>query len=154
MYEPTPPAGRLRQVGSDRGLRLRRRGTVIVVAAVFLFLATFLTVRLATTMTGEHRRMRQHERQLQSVWLAESGIERAVAQLQLNPNYEGEMWTRAAEATGQSFDGVVEIRIDRVGAAGPQRQVSVVADYPAELPHRVRYAKTVAVDVTNPGGSS
>lgn len=132
----------------------RRRGVVILIAALFLVMATFVTIRLATAMVSEHRQMRLRQRQLQSVWLAESGIERAVAKLRWDAAYEGETWTLPAETTGQAFGGVVEIQINMVDGESQRRLVSVVADFPAELPHRVRRSKTIAVDLSDTGDPS
>jgi hypothetical protein len=150
----TPTVNRPCENRFDRRAKTRRRGTVILIVAVFLFFATFITISLTTAMVREHRQMRLRQRQLQAVWLAESGIERAAAQLGLDSRYQGETWTLTAETAGQDFGGVVEIQIQAADELDRRRVVTVVADYPNEPPHRARHRKTVVVDLPDTGGSS
>ena len=132
----------------------RRRGTVILIAAVFLFLATFITISLATAMAREHRQLRLRQRQTQAVWFAESGLERAAARLRWDAAYEGETWVLASETTGQEFDGMVEIQVEAVDGHVQRRAITAVADYPTQPPHRVRHRKTIVVELPDTGDPS
>lgn len=149
-----PSVDRPRENRLTRRAKTGRRGTVILIAAAFLFFATMVTIRLATAMAGEYRQMRWRQRHLQAVWLAESGLERAAVRLRQDPRYEGETWNLTAETTGQDFGGVVEIQIEPADGQGQRRVVTVIADYPTEPPHRARHGKMVIVDLPDTGDSS
>jgi type II secretory pathway component PulK len=123
----------------------------MLITIVLLLVATCITMGIVRAMTHHHRQMRRRQRQLQAVWLAESGIERATAQLRLDPGYQGEKWDVPANQIAGDWAGVVEIQTTPLGGQPWRNTVSVVADYPPDPPYRIRYRKSVLVDLRAPG---
>jgi Tfp pilus assembly protein PilX len=77
-------------------------------------------------------RLARHERQrTQAWWLAEAGLERAIAQLQLDAAYRGETWSIDAAELGRSDGALVEIQVRGDAALGPSREIVATAHYPA-----------------------
>ncbi|OYW19884.1 MAG: hypothetical protein B7Z55_08090, partial [Planctomycetales bacterium 12-60-4] len=71
-------------------------------------------------------------------WCADAGLQRAIAQLQLDPAYRQETWT--IDLPGRSDDvtlgqAAVQIRVESIGQ---EHSISVVAEYPLGEVHRVR----------------
>jgi hypothetical protein len=132
-----------------------RRGVIMMIVIVCVVVATAicgLLVRMA--VLGRSATEAQHRR-LQAQWLAEAGIERAVARLAQDPRYSGETWTLPPEdhaAPGAAADGgVVRIVIapaaDQAAAAPPGRRlVRVEARYPNDPIHGCLYKKEIVVE--------
>jgi type II secretory pathway component PulK len=126
----------------------RHSGFAIVVALVCLVIISLILTSAARQLHDELQAVVPARRQLQSRWLAWSALERAEAQLQLDPGYTGEVWripagefcsdeTRARAAQ-------VEIRVS--GArADEQRTIEVTADCPAQGFQRARMQMTRTV---------
>jgi Tfp pilus assembly protein PilX len=73
--------------------RSNRRGVILVVAIVCVVIASILFLTLVKTAARCHEVSALQARETQAIWLAESGLERAAAQLRKNPDYRGETWT-------------------------------------------------------------
>lgn len=112
---------RLNQVGRAR------RGALMVAVIVVLIIIATLTMAFARKLVsqGKAARVRSHHRQ--AVWLAESGLERATAQLRLAADFEGETWTIPAEQLHGG--GEVVIQIAAAEASSPRRVIAT-ARYP------------------------
>jgi hypothetical protein len=110
---------------------------------------------------AHHDFVRAQERRLQSEWLAESGIQRALARLAVDRDYPGERWVLTAadlglpeppRAAGTAHNSdqaaaVVAITVDPVKSAAGTRAVHVRADYPPDAPGRSRHSKHVLIDL-------
>jgi len=108
-----------------------RRAATLVIAMVVLLVLSLLGGELVRTMVIAHRQAARQYREVQCLWIAEAGLERALAQLQNDPAYEGETWQPvvAESATEGSPEraGRVSIVVEtKVG----QRQIRVEAVYP------------------------
>ena len=130
----------------DNRSSLHRHGTVLVPALVALAVIALLgasVIRLARTA---HDQLELDHQRRQAVWLAESGLERAAAQLAANRDYTGEIWSLSPDTMGAAEGGTVRIRVERVEGESNRRLVRVQADYPAESDHRARHSKQTLVE--------
>lgn len=112
--------------------RAPRRGAATLL--LILCLAVLGMVCGATyRVIALEERLARHERQrAQAWWLAEAGLERAVAQLQLDAAYRGETWSIDAAEFGGSGGALVEIQVRGDAALGPAREVVATAHFPAD----------------------
>jgi len=136
------------QPGSgSRARRVRRRGVVLLVAIVCIAIASMIFLSLLQLSVAERRRVETASWQVQAAWLAESGIERAAAQLAADPDYRGETWNLSTDALGGPHEAVVTIQVETIPQRQQRRLVHVRADYPDHPQHRARQSKQVAIDV-------
>jgi Tfp pilus assembly protein PilX len=107
----------------------------MVIALVTLLVITLLTGTIVRSLLLHLRQTRVTAIELQAASLADAALGRAVAQIRVNRQYEGETW-RAA--TGDSDDaehtGVADIRIAR---SGDRLTIEVAARYPDDPTRRV-----------------
>ena len=156
-----------------RDFQRRRRGAILVVVLVCLAVATAISVVVVRQTAMERRAVQMNQRSLQALWLAEGGIERAVARLAADPKYAGETWIIPANELaagdagkrGQSpFAGtaqrvlrtngdcplfpcaVVRIQVETIAGQPERRSVHVEADYTDVPERRCRQAKQIVVD--------
>ena len=123
----------------------------MVIVLVLLLAVVAIIGSLVCMLLAEHRQLRSHDDQLQAMWLTESGLQRASAQLARSADYSGETWVVSAESLGGDRDGSVEIRIQRVVGEPDVRRVQVTADYPADPVHRKRHSKQIQMTLANTG---
>ncbi|MGO8691359.1 MAG: hypothetical protein ACLQLG_17185 [Thermoguttaceae bacterium] len=114
----------------------------VVVAAAICGLLLRMAVLGRSSADAQHRRA-------QAQWLAESGIERAVARLAQDPRYSGETWTLAPEELprGGLVRIVIQPPLDHAakGAPAGRRLVRVEAQYPNDPTYSCRCTKEIAV---------
>jgi hypothetical protein len=132
-----------------------RRGLAVVAVLLCLLVITLLGAALLKLTLTERESNREHERRLQTEWLVESGMERAVARLSENPAYGGETWQispaelgfGAAGAPGGGDDSggkaaaLVSVVVDRRDQGKGNVRVHVQADYPRDGPRRARLSQ-------------
>jgi Tfp pilus assembly protein PilV len=124
----------------------------MVLICVMVALAILLSlVKLAA---AGRRMVDQQSWQVQAVWLAESGLERAAWRLAADGDYPGETWTLPADqlAVDQSFASVpdaavVQIRVETIPEQPNRRLVRVQADYPDHPQHRARESAQAVVEL-------
>ncbi len=91
------------------------------------------------------------ERRLQAEWLAEAGVDRALAKLSYDPDYKGETWEipvdelglPAVKDTEKGPAAVVKIEVEPAKGQDGGRILRVRADYPPDPPRRVRVSREV-----------
>ena len=128
---------------SDHRLRQSdRRGALIVVALVGIVLATAISASLLKSALAEVKLTLREQNRLQSVWLSESGIDRAVARLESDPAYTGETWEIPAELLGAKESGSVEIQVEPAGEEN-QLQITAVALFPTTQTFQVKTRKSL-----------
>ncbi len=110
---------------------------------VCLLVLTLISGVLVKLGVAYRQQVRAQERRLQAEWLAESGVDRALARLAAKPDYKGEIWEIAAETLGRP--AVVTIKVDPPTSPGDGRVVRVQADYPPDPPRRIRSTREVVV---------
>jgi Tfp pilus assembly protein PilV len=124
-----------------------RRGVALIYAMIALLLASVIGAALLRTSLTQRQQARREQNRLQSDWLVESGVERAVATLVSDNKYEGETWNIDATELGGSRVGQVVIKVAAVKAEPNRRQITVTADFPAGTQQRSRSGKTIEVDL-------
>src|SRR3990172_7479277 len=84
-------------------------GLMLAAVLVSSLIVMLLGAELTRALTVRHRQLRLSEQQLQSFWLAESALQRALLGLAKSPDYSGETWRVPAEAFGAAQPGSVVI---------------------------------------------
>ncbi len=137
--------------------RPSRRGLTAVAVLVCLLIVTMISGALLKIGAGHRDFVRGQERKLQAEWLAQSGIDRALARLAAQPDYPGETWKLAArdlnlselDPTSNGPAALVHIAVERpkdVGTA-QRRLIKVRADYPPDAPRRARHSMQILVEL-------
>jgi hypothetical protein len=153
--KPRPGPGRQPGTGIARArssvaaaARPARRGAVLLVAVVCVGVCCAIFVSLVRLSVAERHRADAEAWQVQAAWLAESGLERAVARLRADAGYQGETWNLTADAMGTGEPAVVTIQVEKVPEGANRRLVRVRADYPDDPQHRARSSKQAAVELS------
>jgi hypothetical protein len=120
---------------------------ITIAVLVCLVVITMIGAGLLRLVSSQRVMIRGEERGMQSEWLAESGIERAVARLASDPEYRGETWSIPADALGGPSPGVVSIKVGPLRDERVRRLVTVQADYPSDPEQRVRTTKQTVVNL-------
>lgn len=107
-----------------------RRGVVLVLALACLLVAGLVAATMMRTVAASHRQMQRSDDQNQSVWLAESGLQRACWKLANDPGYEGETWSiPSTEFEGRS-SATVLIKVSPADADPTIRHIDIQSRYP------------------------
>jgi hypothetical protein len=109
--------------------------------------ATLLCGVLLKVTLSEQRQGRVAEWRLQAEWLAESGLERAAAQLAASSEFAGETWQLTADDLGADATGTVTIEVEAVDGRSDLRIVRVRADYLRDGERRARHSAEVKVQL-------
>jgi Tfp pilus assembly protein PilX len=118
--------------------RRSRRGGALVAALVTLLVVMMVAGAIVRSRVSAHRQARQSQYELQAQWLAESGIERARAQLAKTTVYRGETWQPSLTVGGDaSATATVEIRLESAERADQARRLIAIATYPNDRWRRV-----------------
>jgi hypothetical protein len=140
-------------------LKKPRRGMTVVAVLACLIVVMLVSGALLKAGQAELDLIRAQERRLQSEWLAESGLQRALARLAADHDYAGERWAvpaaelglaerarpgRAASKTNGAA-ALITIAIERVQGNPRGRLIRVQADYPRDEPVRARHSKNVLI---------
>jgi type II secretory pathway component PulK len=137
---------------SDCTSRGARRGAATLV--LILCLAVLGIVCGATYRAiAFDERLARHERQrAQAWWLAEAGLERAIAQLERDANYQGETWSIDASQLEGLGGATVNIQVRGDRSDGPQREVVAQAGYPVGA-GAVRQTRTILLNSQTEGSN-
>jgi type II secretory pathway component PulK len=122
-----------------------RKGTALILVLVGLGVTTLIFMAAMKMILVQRKSIELNSRQIQSRWLAESGIERAAARLAADAKYEGETWNVSAEDLGGRDGGKVTIKVEQVPGKPGRRTVHVEADYPPEPELRARETRDVTL---------
>lgn len=135
--------------------RRRRQGISIIIVIAFYAVAMTLFGVWIRTSLGHMRQTRQLQEKRQAVWLADSGLRRAVALLANDPNYTGEQWQLAATELGGQHTALIDIRVVAVkntdetsesnGDKAEQLQITATALFPADTEREVRHTKSITI---------
>ncbi len=124
-----------------------RTGFALVAVIGCLVAASLILATVVRTAAVGYRAAKTEAWQIQAVWLAESGLQRAVWQLHSNADYVGETWTLSAQELGGSHGAVVQIEVETPAGQPERRLVRARAEYPNDPQHRVRHTKEIWVEV-------
>jgi Tfp pilus assembly protein PilX len=128
-------------------LRIKRRGVILILVLACLAIASVLLITGIKLALSSHRVTRSFGWSVQAQWLAESGVERAAAQLAADADYKGETWKISAKDLGGDDAGRVKIDVKPVPEHEKQRLVKVEADYPDDPLDRVQYSKELTLEL-------
>lgn len=137
---------RPRQNSVSRSARANRRGAVLIFALVALMVISAIAAATLKTVIAQHRQAHREQRRLQSVWLAEAGLERAAARLAQDAGYKGETWEIPADVLEADKPGRVIIQVESADNPPARRLVTVTAVFPPDAEYRSRTEKQISVD--------
>jgi type II secretory pathway component PulK len=125
-----------------------RRGMLAIAILVCLIVLALIAGALLRIGAAQRDEVRAQERRLQAEWLAEAGLQRAMARLDADPEYTGETWDIDARALGAADPATVAIAVERSPGDAKTRTIRVRADYPRDPPRRARCTRQIG---TSPG---
>ena len=128
-------------------LIVRRRGAILAAAIVCLFIIMLFAATVTRSIMLRRRTTRQDERQVQCFWLAESAAVRAVAKIQNDAAYRGEVWKVTAELRGTPVPGVAEIQVEPIASDESRRQIKITARWPDVPVERVLRTKDFEIQL-------
>ncbi len=137
------------------------RGMTVVAVLVCLIIVTLISVVVLKMSVARRELARSQEHRLQAEWLAESGVERAMARLARDRDYRGETWSPSAHDLGRSertptgtspakaepAEARITIAVEPVPAVTNRRRIHVQADYPLDAHGRSRQTKVIMIDL-------
>jgi type II secretory pathway pseudopilin PulG len=133
---------------NDRAMaRVRRRGLVSVSVLIVLLVIGLVCAGLLKVALTRRAEVGMEERRLQAGWLAESGMDRAVARLMESNDYSGETWEIPAGDLGGRGAATVAIQVEPVPDRPDRKKVRVQADYPSGSSLRARQSRSSIVVV-------
>ncbi len=124
-----------------------RCGAILAMVLVSLLVASLLGLALVQTVLIHHRQTRLLGRQQQCFWLAEAGVQRALAGLAATADYSGETWEVSAEILGTERSAVVMIEVSRPADSTETRQIRVEARFPDEPTQRIASLRELVVSI-------
>lgn len=124
----------------------RRGGAILIVVLVCLGVAAAISVIVVGQIVAERQVVQTNHRDMQALWLAEAGVERAVARLASDSEYAGETWVIPAQELATDDGAVVRIQVEAIPSQSGRRSVRVEADYPDNATYRSRQLKQIVVD--------
>lgn len=117
--------------GPKRPHRRRpRQGAVLIAVIVCTILVSVVTAGMLQTVLRRRLELRRAQWRQQASWLVQSGLERAVAQLDRDPQFRGETWRPVGDS-----GGVVRITLQDQNDG---LLIEVQADYPDDPLQRAR----------------
>ncbi|HEY6565741.1 MAG TPA: hypothetical protein VIY86_14730, partial [Pirellulaceae bacterium] len=116
-----------------------RQASVLVAVMVCLALITALIGAMAQRAILAARQCQFRQRAVQTRWLVEAGLERAVFQIQHDRAYAGETWQIPAAELGGPH--TAEVSISFMTTESPAT-ITVRARYPSEDPTAVQRTET------------
>jgi len=140
--------------GCGRNRRKRRRGTVLVAVLVCVAVVGAVILSSVKLAATQRQAIEREAWQVQAVWLAEAGLERAAARLAVDNDYQGETWKIPPEPFGHDLSAVVTIEVLPVEDRPDRRTVRVSADYPDDPIHRCRRTKQAVVALPEEEGEN
>ena len=127
-----------------------RRGLVSVAMLIGLIILGLVAASLLKVGMARRTLAKIEEHELQAELLAESGVSRALARLDANPRYEGEVWEVPNSELGGRGGATVTITVKADSNQPDIRQVVVNADYRAGSPGSIRLTRTLHLPPSPP----
>jgi type II secretory pathway component PulK len=121
----------------------KNRGFVTVAALVCLGLAGAIFVSLLQRLNTQRRDVDRLQRTVQARWLAESGLQRAAAQLADDAGYSGETWIIPADKLDGRQTAQVTIAVPGSAEEMSEHSIEVSALFPDSKVTGVRVNRRV-----------
>ncbi|HZW32326.1 MAG TPA: hypothetical protein VFF52_16555 [Isosphaeraceae bacterium] len=126
--------------------RPHSRGLTVVVVLVCLIIITIMAGAVLKAGLTQREQVKAQEHRLQAEWLAESGLQRALARLTADPGYKGETWEVPARDLDSADDALVAITVEPARGGAHGRTVRVQADYPRDPTRRARHSRVIDIE--------
>jgi hypothetical protein len=120
-----------------------------IAVLVCLIVLTLIAGALLRVGAAQREEARAEERRLQAEWLAEAGLRRALARLDVDAHYTGETWNIDARELGAADAATVTIAVERPPGDTKSRTIRVRADYPRDPPRRARCSRQTTILTTD-----
>ena len=120
------------------GSTLKRSGIALLVVLVALGIVSSIAITLLRLAVMHHRQAQHETSVAQTRWLAESALDRAAVQLKADAKFNGSTWSIPAKELDGRHTAQVTIEVKQIENAPQAREVTVIADYPANSPQRTR----------------
>ena len=134
--------------GTDGRRGQRRRGLVSVVMLIGLIVLGLVANSLFRLASGRRVLAKLAENQAEASALADSGLDRALARLQAQADYPGEIWEIPASDLGGRGSARIEIEVRPDPRHDDQRTLHVTADYRVARPGPIRQSRTLFLPVS------
>lgn len=128
--------------------RIPTPGFALALVLICLTVVTLSLTAMISRVSQGRRQVIQRQRLVQAQWLAESAIDRAVAQWQRDPAYRGETWQLASEVIGNRGSAQAAVEVEP-NSAGTSATIRVTVVYPQQSNVAVRCTKQVSIRMTN-----
>ncbi len=130
----------------------RRFGILILAVLACLALVTVLAGVWLRMLALERQQARSQQFTLQAEYLADSGLQRATAQLAANAAYRGESWEPSADALGLPMPAKVIIEVEPKQDNPQARSIRVSAELAGRGPNQVlrRKQQTILLSTKEP----
>ena len=122
-----------------------RHGAIIVFAILALLVVSMLGTALLRTVSQSIRQLQHETLHAQTVWLADSGVARAVARWNASADYTGETWTVPAEQLSAGRTAEVRITVSPETDHPDRTIIAATAEYPQGSPTAIRITKRITV---------
>jgi Tfp pilus assembly protein PilX len=126
-----------------------RRGMLAIAVLICLIVLAMIAGAILRAGTAQREEVRDQERGLQADWLAEAGLQRALARLAADPAYHGETWEIDARALDSAEPATVVIAVERPTDDPRRRTIRARADYPRDAPRRARRTRQITTPVAD-----
>lgn len=131
---------------TERG---RRTGAALVVALICVLLVSLLSTVLVRTALVQRDQLEIDAWQAQAEWLAQSAIDRSVAQIGTDDAYTGETWLPATTDGRTIGRVVIEVASSEDGGESTRR-LRITADVPDDPIRRSRIVRERTIAVNTP----
>jgi hypothetical protein len=118
-----------------------------------LLVGSLVGFALIETSVLGHRQSRVLAQRQQCFWLAEAGVQRAVARLRKSPKYDGEKWVVPADVLEASHPGLVTVLVTKPSKPDTEATIRVEARFPDDPVRGTVYQRELSIKLPSPGGS-
>jgi Tfp pilus assembly protein PilX len=133
------------RIAATHALRHNRRGAVLAAALVEFVVASSILFGVLHGVVDHQRQIIVDRQQLQTQWLAQAGLDRAVAQLRAANSYRGETWQVPAEELDGAAAAKVQITLETVADHPDDLRLTVQANYPDNSIHSCQQTRTATI---------
>jgi Tfp pilus assembly protein PilX len=132
-------------------LQRKRRGTILAVALATLLVVTLLAGAVFRAYLQNHRQLRREQDQVQTQWLADSAVARALVRRKLDPAYSGETWqVELPRSSGEPAAGLATIKIEPNADQPAAMQIVVESQFPVDDVAGIRARRLLTISPTEP----
>lgn len=120
-----------------RHRRDARRGATLIVVLICLLAIALLAATLLRLAVAQGRQLRLHERQLQAEWLATAALDRAAAEIAVDPQWIAEVWSLPLDVLGEPASVTLERATSPAGESANVWVAQAIVGAPEGPPVRV-----------------